>query len=111
MLFAIKEISYKSKKFYYICFFHNFARIKVDSYDSLPLEETLTLHNVIILIKSVVNQNQNHYYYNIFLETYLYQLAKKIMAKIFFDSIIMFRFDEVKVIKEEFYNAKRLKKY
>ena len=33
------------------------------------------------------------------------------MAKIFFDSIIMFRFDEVKVIKEEFYNAKRLKKY
>ena len=29
-----------------------------------------------ILIKSVLNQNQNHHYYNIFLEKYLYQLAK-----------------------------------
>ena len=32
----------------------NFAWIKVDSYDSLPLEETLTFHKVIILIKSVL---------------------------------------------------------
>ena len=38
-----------------------------DSYDSLAPEKTLTLHNVIILIKSLVNKNQNHYYYNIFL--------------------------------------------
>ena len=29
-----------------------YARIKVDSYDSLPLEKTLTFHNVITLIKS-----------------------------------------------------------
>ena len=28
----------------------------------------LTFHNVIILIKSVVNKNENKYYYNIFLE-------------------------------------------
>ena len=48
-----------------------------DSYDSLPLEKTLTLHNVIILIKSLVNKNQNHYYYNIFLERFLCQLAEK----------------------------------
>ena len=41
---------------------NNYARIKVDSYDSLPLEETLTLHNVIILIKSLFNKDQNHYY-------------------------------------------------
>ena len=27
-----------------------------------------TFHNVIILIKSVVNKNENRYYYNIFLE-------------------------------------------
>ena len=33
--------------------FHNYAKIKVDSYYSLPLEKSLTLHNVIILIKSV----------------------------------------------------------
>ena len=32
-------------------FFHNYARIKVDSYDSLPLEITLTFHNVITRIK------------------------------------------------------------
>ena len=32
---------------------HNYAKIKVDSYDSLPPEKTLALHNVIILIKSV----------------------------------------------------------
>ena len=46
----------------------NYTKMKVDSYDSLPLEKILTLHNVIILIKSVLNKYQNQYYYNIFLE-------------------------------------------
>ena len=49
---------------------HNYARIKIDSYDSLHQEKTLTLHNVIILIKSVFDKDQNHYYYNIFSEIY-----------------------------------------
>ena len=40
---------------------------------SLFLEKTLTFHNVIILIKPVFNQNQNHYYYNIFLEKCSYK--------------------------------------
>ena len=31
----------------------NYAKTKVDSYDSLPLEKTMTFHNVIILIKSL----------------------------------------------------------
>ena len=35
-------------------FSHNYGRIKIDSYDSLSLEKTLTLHNVIILIKSAL---------------------------------------------------------
>ena len=35
--------------------------------NSLPIEKILTFHNVVILIKSVVNENKNHYY-NIFLE-------------------------------------------
>ena len=48
---------------------YNFARIRIDSYNSLPIEKTITFHNVIILIKSVVNKNKNEYYYNIFLET------------------------------------------
>ena len=55
---------------------YNYARIKIDLYDSLPLEKTLTLHNVVILIKSVLNKNQNHYYYNMFLEKGSYQLPK-----------------------------------
>ena len=52
---------------------HNFGRIKIDSYDSLPIEKILTFHNVIILIKPVVNKNQNKNYYNIFLEKRLYK--------------------------------------
>ena len=42
-------------------FSHNYARIKIDSYDSLSLEKALTLHNVLILIKSVFNKNQNDF--------------------------------------------------
>ena len=55
---------------------HNYTNIKVDSFDSLPLEKTLTFHKVITLIKSVFNKNRNHYHYNIFLEKGLYQLPK-----------------------------------
>ena len=47
---------------------HNYARIKVDSFDFLSLEKSMTFHNVIILIKSVWNKDKNSYYYNIFLE-------------------------------------------
>ena len=53
-------------------FSHSFAKIKVDSYDSLPAEKRLTLHNVIIHIKSVLNKDKNCYYYEIFLEKCLY---------------------------------------
>ena len=38
-------------------------KIKVDSFDSLPIGETLTFHNVIILINSILNKYQIHYYY------------------------------------------------
>ena len=47
---------------------NNFARIKIDLYDSLPIEKMLTFHDVIILIKSVFNKNKDEYYYNIFVE-------------------------------------------
>ena len=50
--YLISDISY--------IFSHNYARTKIDSYDSLPLEKALTLHNVIILIKSVLKKNQKH---------------------------------------------------
>ena len=37
----------------------------------------MTLHNVIIFIKSVLSKDQIHYHYDIFLEKCSYQLAKK----------------------------------
>ena len=36
----------------------NFGKIRTDSYNSLPIKKILTFHNVIILIKSVVNKNK-----------------------------------------------------
>ena len=47
---------------------HNFARMRIDSYNSLPIGKTLSFHNVIIVIKSVVNKNKNNYYNNMFLK-------------------------------------------
>ena len=37
----------------------------------------MTLHNVIIHIKSVVNKDKNHHYYKTFLKKYSYQKDKK----------------------------------
>ena len=39
-------------------FSHYFAKIKADSSDSLPIEKILTFHNVIILIKSILNKDK-----------------------------------------------------
>ena len=47
---------------------YNFAKIRIDLYNSLPIEKMLTFHNVIIIIKSFVNEDKNKYYHNIFLE-------------------------------------------
>ena len=68
-------ISQKNSIAYFLS--HYYAKIKVDSYDFLPIEKILALHNVIILVKSVLNKEQFHYYYNIFLEKRSIQLAKK----------------------------------
>ena len=45
----------------YILYTFLYVKIKVNFYDSLPLEKTLTLHTAIIHIKSVLNKDQNHY--------------------------------------------------
>ena len=55
---------------------HNYAKIKINSYDSLPLEKTMTFGNAIILNTSVFNKDKNNYYYNIFLEKASYELSK-----------------------------------
>ena len=36
----------------------SYAKIKVDSYDSLPLERTFSFDNVIVLIKSVAHKKK-----------------------------------------------------
>ena len=54
-------------------FKHNFGKIRIDSYNSLPIEEILTFPIVIILIKSIVNKNKNEYCYNIFLQKGFYK--------------------------------------
>ena len=68
-------ISVKSRITFIIS--HNNAKIKVDSYNSLPLEKPMTFHNFIILIKSAWNKDKNNYYFNIFLEKASYDLPKK----------------------------------
>ena len=39
-----------------------YARIKLDSYDYLSLRKTLTFHNAMTHIKSVLNKDENQYY-------------------------------------------------
>ena len=56
---------------------HNDVKTEVDSCNFLPLEKTVTFHNVIILIKSVQNKDKNNYYHNISLEKVSYELPKK----------------------------------
>ena len=92
-------------------FSHYFAKLKVDSYDSFPIEETLILHNVIIFIKSVLIKDKNCYYYKMFLENCSYQLAPK-KSHIFFSNIIIVRFEERKreIVKKKKKNVLCFKK-
>ena len=69
-------MSYKPKSGITFIVSHYFAKVELDSYDSLPIEKILALH-VIIYIKSLLNKDKNRYYYNIFLEKCSYILAKK----------------------------------
>ena len=39
-------------------FSHYFAKIKVDSYESLTIEKIFSLHNIITLIKSVLSKDK-----------------------------------------------------
>ena len=47
---------------------HNFEKIRIDSFNSLPIEEIMAFPNVTILINPDVNKNKNAFQYNIFLE-------------------------------------------
>ena len=60
VLIGIKKYDYIYNRFRYLIsvksnitdiISHNYAKIEVDSYNSLPLEKIMTFHNVTILIK------------------------------------------------------------
>ena len=57
-------------------FYHYFAKVKADFYDSLYIEKLSTLRNVLIHIKSVLSKEKNHYHYEILLEKCSCHLAK-----------------------------------
>ena len=48
-------------------------KIKINSDDDLVLEKVLTMQNVATLIKSVFNEDYNHYYYETLLEKCLHK--------------------------------------
>ena len=68
MLYLIELIILSVKKSIRESINRNFARIRINSYNSLPIEKKKIFHNVTIFLKSVVNKDKNNYYYNIFLE-------------------------------------------
>ena len=53
--------------------FSNNTKIKIDLDDDLPLQKIITMHDVVILIKSAFNENLNRYYYHVFLEKCSYK--------------------------------------
>ena len=56
---------------------YNYAKIKVDSNDFFTSRKTMTFHDFIILIMSVLRKIKNNYYRRIFLDKALYELSKK----------------------------------
>ena len=58
---------------------YNFVKIRIGSYNTLPIKKTITFHKVITLIKSVINKNKNKYYNNILSEkcSYKYKYKKQ----------------------------------
>ena len=65
----------------------DYVKIKIDSDDALRLEKhffSLTMHNLVILIKSVFNKQLNQYYCKTFSRKCSYQLAKNNEKKILF---------------------------
>ena len=62
----LNKISCKPKSDISYILSHYYAKIKVDYFDSLPVEKNLTLHSVIKYIQSIQYKNKTHYYNKIF---------------------------------------------
>ena len=65
------------KRQYHIYFFSLFYKSQSQFLWIFTYRKRVTLHNVIKLIKSLVNRDNNHCNYKIFLEKCSYQLTKK----------------------------------
>ena len=81
----------------HIYFSYYFAKIKADSYNFLPIEKILTLHNFIIYMKSV--NHKNHYYYKIFSENAHINYLKS-NYRIFFCNAVMAKFGKTELEKD-----------
>ena len=57
------------KNIYSRVYFQKFVKTKINSDNNLPLEKTLNIQNVVILVNSVFSKNQNYYFYQVFLKT------------------------------------------
>ena len=57
-------------------FAHSYAKIKVDSYEFLSLEKALTIHNIMIPLKSIFSKYKYNDSYNKFLEKYIHYLLQ-----------------------------------
>ena len=58
---------------------HNFARIRIDSYDSLSIENILTSHVIIVIIHYLlirVKMNTTIIYFTYFIYIYIYIASK-----------------------------------
>ena len=53
---------------------HKYTKIKINSDNDLPLEKTINMQNVAIVIKSIFNKNHNYFYLEMLLEKCSYNI-------------------------------------
>ena len=75
---------------------NNFARIRIDSYNSLPIDQTLTFRNAIIFINVIVNKDKNIHkrinpIHNIFKLIFVYYKCYILIELTFLKELILLR--------------------
>ena len=58
---------------------HKYTKIKINSDNDLPLEKTINMQNVAIVIKSIFNKNHNYFYLEMLLEKCSYNISNVIL--------------------------------
>ena len=66
--YLIRSIINNSENYY-----EKYTKIKFNSDDNLPSKKTLDLYNMVIIVRSVF-QEDNKYYQQVFLDEFLYKL-------------------------------------